>query len=210
MSPARLGCSIASIGDGTRSPGPIRVAGAGPICRGAVPDADDTAGALLAFARWPGSAAWSGDACARVDAAAAAGVQWLLGLQNRDGGWPTFCRGWGKLPFDRSGADLTAHALRALRAWRQLAAAADRACCRPRLEVPGSDAACGRQLGAALVRQPGSTAGGESRVRDGARPVGLQRTGGGRHRGGAAGRGWLAPCKMRTGAGGWSLAGRAP
>jgi squalene-hopene/tetraprenyl-beta-curcumene cyclase len=42
----------------------------------------------------------------------------LLGLQNRDGGWPTFCRGWGKLPFDRSGADLTAHALRALWAWR--------------------------------------------------------------------------------------------
>ena len=22
---------------------------------------------------------------------------WLLKLQNRDGGWPTFCRGWGKL-----------------------------------------------------------------------------------------------------------------
>ena len=30
----------------------------------------------------------------------------------RDGGVPTFCRGWGKLPFDRSGSDLTAHALR--------------------------------------------------------------------------------------------------
>src|SRR5262249_43508475 len=40
---------------------------------------------------------------------------WLLALQNADGGWPTFCRGWGKLPFDRSGSDLTAHALRALR-----------------------------------------------------------------------------------------------
>src|SRR5262249_34961801 len=26
----------------------------------------------------------------------------------------TFCRGWGHLPFDRSGSDLTAHALRAL------------------------------------------------------------------------------------------------
>ena len=23
--------------------------------------------------------------------------------------WPTFCRGWGRLPFDRSGSDLTAH-----------------------------------------------------------------------------------------------------
>ena len=44
------------------------------------------------------------------------GWWWLQGLQNRDGGWPTFCRGWGKLPFDRSGCDLTAHALRALAA----------------------------------------------------------------------------------------------
>ncbi len=44
----------------------------------------------------------------------AAGHDWLLNLQNRDGGWPTFCRGWGKLPFDRSSNDLTAHAIRAL------------------------------------------------------------------------------------------------
>jgi squalene-hopene/tetraprenyl-beta-curcumene cyclase len=41
-----------------------------------------------------------------------------LDLQNRDGGIPTFCRGWGALPFDRSGADLTAHALLAWSAWR--------------------------------------------------------------------------------------------
>src|SRR5262249_40625329 len=38
---------------------------------------------------------------------------WIRELQNRDGGWPTFCRGWGKLPFDRSGTDLTAHCIRA-------------------------------------------------------------------------------------------------
>jgi squalene-hopene/tetraprenyl-beta-curcumene cyclase len=44
-------------------------------------------------------------------------VNWLLGLQNRDGGIPTFCRGWGKLPFDRSSPDLTAHALRAWAVW---------------------------------------------------------------------------------------------
>ncbi len=69
---------------------------------GAVPDADDTSGALLAL----------GD---RLDEASrAAGVQWLLDLQNSDGGWPTFCRGWGQLPFDQSCDDLTAHALRAL------------------------------------------------------------------------------------------------
>jgi len=49
--------------------------------------------------------------------AAANGIRWLIGLQNGDGGWPTFCRGWGKLPFDRSGADLTAHVLRAFQAW---------------------------------------------------------------------------------------------
>src|SRR5262249_51104082 len=39
--------------------------------------------------------------------------------QNRDGGWPTFCRGWGTLPFDRSGTDLTAHVLRAFHAWKE-------------------------------------------------------------------------------------------
>src|SRR5207302_535866 len=50
-------------------------------------------------------------------AAARAGLTWLLHLQNADGGIPTFCRGWTNLPFDRSGSDLTAHALRAWAAW---------------------------------------------------------------------------------------------
>jgi len=45
------------------------------------------------------------------------GIRWLLDLQNGDGGIPTFCRGWTNLPFDRSGPDLTAHALLAWRAW---------------------------------------------------------------------------------------------
>ncbi len=87
---------------------------------GAVPDADDTAGALLALAHLRRHA--SDRARAAVDGAALQGVLWLVGLQNRDGGWPTFCRGWGALPFDRSGVDLTAHALRALDRWRDLAA----------------------------------------------------------------------------------------
>ena len=78
---------------------------------GGVPDADDTAGALLALH-------CLGDIDARTREAAAAGVAWLLGLQNRDGGIPTFCRGWGALPFDRSSPDLTAHAIRAWLAWR--------------------------------------------------------------------------------------------
>jgi squalene-hopene/tetraprenyl-beta-curcumene cyclase len=84
---------------------------------GAVPDADDTPGALLALAAWRDAPSCAAADRARIEAAALAGMRWLLDLQNRDGGWPTFCRGWGKLPFDRSGADLTAHALRALHAW---------------------------------------------------------------------------------------------
>ncbi|NIP84906.1 MAG: squalene--hopene cyclase [Planctomycetales bacterium] len=86
---------------------------------GGVPDVDDTAGALLALSAIAGEEPFStGGIPAPMVAAAEAGVGWLLGLQNRDGGWPTFCCGWGKLPFDRSGSDLTAHALRALHAWR--------------------------------------------------------------------------------------------
>jgi len=76
---------------------------------GSVPDVDDTSGALLALRR-VGAGGATG--------VAGPGVRWLLGLQNADGGWPTFCRGWGKLPFDRSAPDLTAHALRALQAWQ--------------------------------------------------------------------------------------------
>ncbi len=89
---------------------------------GAVPDADDTPGALLALAAyWQQSDELSQDLRAEVAEAAVMGVRWLLDLQNRDGGWPTFCKGWGRLPFDRSGVDLTAHVLRALRAWLRIA-----------------------------------------------------------------------------------------
>jgi squalene-hopene/tetraprenyl-beta-curcumene cyclase len=86
---------------------------------GSVPDADDTSGALLALAAWHRSPKCGQADRARILEACRMGVGWLLELQNRDGGFPTFCRGWGKLPFDRSGSDLTAHALRALHAWRQ-------------------------------------------------------------------------------------------
>ncbi|MBA4389220.1 MAG: squalene--hopene cyclase [Verrucomicrobia bacterium] len=78
---------------------------------GGVPDADDTSGALVALARLDRQ-----DERARL--AAARGITWLLDLQNADGGIPTFCRGWGKLPFDRSCPDLTVHALRAFSSWR--------------------------------------------------------------------------------------------
>jgi len=80
---------------------------------GSVPDADDTAAALIALHHL-GEPATS-DAVHR-------GIAWLLNLQNvagriapfpRDGGIPTFCRGWGKLPFDRSCPDISAHAFKA-------------------------------------------------------------------------------------------------
>ena len=86
---------------------------------GGVPDADDTAGALLALrALDPNDENDENNEIDETRQAATRGVEWLLDLQNRDGGIPTFCRGWGALPFDRSGADLTAHAVRAWLAWR--------------------------------------------------------------------------------------------
>jgi squalene-hopene/tetraprenyl-beta-curcumene cyclase len=77
---------------------------------GGVPDADDTAGALVALRQL-------GEPDPETVTAAAAGVRWLLGVQNRDGGIPTFCRGWGTLPFDRSTPEITAHAMRAWSEW---------------------------------------------------------------------------------------------
>lgn len=77
---------------------------------GGVPDADDTAGAIIALRHLD-------PAGEEARAAASAGMDWLLGLQNSDGGIPTFCKGWGSLPFDRSSPDITAHALRAWLAW---------------------------------------------------------------------------------------------
>jgi len=83
---------------------------------GGVPDADDTPGAMLALLnlRRP-EESFSAEELQALEASAV----WLLDLQNSDGGWPTFCRGWGTLPFDRSSNDLTAHTLRALHQWRR-------------------------------------------------------------------------------------------
>ncbi|OFX40034.1 MAG: hypothetical protein A2X03_06855 [Bacteroidetes bacterium GWA2_40_15] len=73
---------------------------------GSVPDADDTAGAILALLEmYEGT---SGETTAIIN-----GLIWLEGLQNSDGGFPTFCKGWGRLPFDSSCADLTGHAVQA-------------------------------------------------------------------------------------------------
>jgi squalene-hopene/tetraprenyl-beta-curcumene cyclase len=81
---------------------------------GGVPNADDTASALLAL-RWAFEA---GIRSEEIASAARAGVRFLLALQNSDGGWPLFGRGSGGLPFDTSGADMTARVLRALKAWQ--------------------------------------------------------------------------------------------
>ena len=74
---------------------------------GGVPDADDTSSALIALKK-------IGHTC---DSVIHHGITWLLDLQNRDGGIPTFCRGWGALPFDRSTPEITAHALLAWWTW---------------------------------------------------------------------------------------------
>jgi squalene-hopene/tetraprenyl-beta-curcumene cyclase len=101
---------------------------------GGVPDADDTAGALLALRKLlnsqlsPAHAAWAGlnsqlstlnSQLSTLNSQLSDGLTWLLDLQNKDGGLPTFCRGWGALPFDRSSPDLTAHALAAWQVWRE-------------------------------------------------------------------------------------------
>jgi small redox-active disulfide protein 2 len=71
---------------------------------GSVPDADDTPGAILALLEMF-------EGTTSEIAAIINGCIWLEELQNSDGGFPTFCRGWGRLPFDSSCADLTGHAI---------------------------------------------------------------------------------------------------
>lgn len=75
---------------------------------GSVPDGDDTSGALVALHKLT-----HGTYSEEVGK----GLEWLMKLQNNDGGMPTFCKGWGKLPFDRSSPDITAHAVLAMGLW---------------------------------------------------------------------------------------------
>lgn len=75
---------------------------------GSVPDGDDTSGALVALHHLT-----QGKSSPEVEN----GLKWLMWLQNNDGGMPTFCKGWGKLPFDRSTPDITAHAILAMGLW---------------------------------------------------------------------------------------------
>ena len=72
-----------------------------------MPDGDDTSAALVALYHLTG----------KPSDTVANGLKWLMWLQNNDGGMPTFCKGWGKLPFDRSTPDITAHAILAMGLW---------------------------------------------------------------------------------------------
>ena len=76
---------------------------------GSVPDGDDTSGALVALHTLCEGVYYD---------EVTNGIRWLMDLQNRDGGMPTFCKGWGKLPFDRSSADISAHAVLAMELWK--------------------------------------------------------------------------------------------
>lgn len=73
---------------------------------GSVPDGDDTPGVILALLKLQPKE--------KIQNEILAACHWLGGLQNNDGGFPTFSRGWGKLPFDQSCSDLTGHSLLAL------------------------------------------------------------------------------------------------
>ncbi len=75
---------------------------------GSVPDCDDTPGAVLAIWNLEEANGYCHITYPSPE------LKWIADLQNRDGGFPTFCRGWGTLPFDRSGEDITAHSLRSL------------------------------------------------------------------------------------------------
>ena len=82
---------------------------------GSVPDGDDTSVALVALHHLltEDGSRQQADVPPEVEN----GLKWLMGLQNNDGGMPTFCKGWGKLPFDRSTPDITAHAILAMGLW---------------------------------------------------------------------------------------------
>lgn len=92
---------------------------------GSVPDGDDTSGALVALHKLLG-----GKYCEEVGK----GIEWLMQLQNNDGGMPTFCKGWGKLPFDRSAPDITAHAILAMGLWVKVLPAEIKSRCEKCLE----------------------------------------------------------------------------
>jgi squalene-hopene/tetraprenyl-beta-curcumene cyclase len=140
-----LGCADWLLDCQQRDPSPLTRAAPGGwswnASRGAAPTSGDTALALLALAvlaksRTEGSrqrAVGSGQGTngslafqptadrllSNPSEAAQRGIQWLLDVQNDDGGWATFSRGQRNLPLEQSAPDNTALAIRALHAWRE-------------------------------------------------------------------------------------------
>ena len=73
---------------------------------GSVPDGDDTPGVILTLLQLSEEE--------YVFKTVIRACLWLHDLQNSDGGFSTFTKGWGKLPFDRSSCDLTGHCILAM------------------------------------------------------------------------------------------------
>ncbi len=79
---------------------------------GGVPDADDTSAALTALINlWKKQENSEKENRSEFTNCLSSGVNWLINLQNADGGVPTFCRGRTNLDFDTSAPDITAHAI---------------------------------------------------------------------------------------------------
>ncbi len=82
---------------------------------GGVPDADDTSAALTALVNLRKQEHLREQTPHdEFQDAVTAGINWLINLQNKDGGVPTFCKGRTNLDFDTSAPDITAHASSAL------------------------------------------------------------------------------------------------
>ena len=79
---------------------------------GGVPETIDTASSLVALARWRHR--YPQLKRHRLELAACRGIEWLVELQNTDGGWPTACRGWNVLAADRSACDVDGRRLACL------------------------------------------------------------------------------------------------
>ncbi len=81
---------------------------------GSVPDADDTAAALCALKCLKNYT--NQKELIRVVNEA---LTWLMNLANKDGGIPTFCKGWNRFDFDKSAAGITAHSILAASLWQE-------------------------------------------------------------------------------------------
>ncbi len=173
---------------------------------GGVPDADDTSGAMVALKQLA-------RAGCRVDMSSGirAGGRWLQDMQNSDGGMPTFCRGWGYLPFDRSCPDISAHALLALVEWRDQIVGVERSIARLLRYLVRSQESDGSWV-PLWFGHPDSEGGqnpiiGTSRTVDALRVALLQLGGGSKFAGAqealARGENWLV--ERQRSDGGWSM-----